>query len=130
MSKPKTMMIDDVKYIREDAVNTVPKPEGSYVIVRCRNAGVHSGYLKHRKDGVVRLENSRRLWLWWSKFSLSGLAMCGVLESNKSEVRFACVLPWIDLTELDVCEIIPCTIEAKASIESIPEHKNDQFEDE
>ena len=50
MSKPKTMMIDDVKYIREDAVNQVPNPEGDYVIVRCRNAGVHAGYLKSRKE--------------------------------------------------------------------------------
>jgi len=125
MSKPKTMMIDDVKYIREDAVNEVPQPEGKYVIVRCRNAGVHSGYLKERKNGVVKLENSRRLWWWWSKFSLSGLATCGVLESKKSEVKFTCVLPWIDLTESDVCEVIPCTKEARESIESIPEHKND-----
>ena len=88
MGKPKTMMIDDVKYIREDAVNEVPQPEGDYVIVRCRNAGVHAGYLKMRGEGIVRLENSRRLWRWWSKFTLSGLATCGVLESKKSEVKF------------------------------------------
>ena len=126
MSKPKTMMIDDVKYIREDAVKAeVPQPEGKYVIVRCRNAGVHAGYLKSRKNGVVTLENSRRLCRWWSKFSLSGLATCGVLQSRKSEVKFACVLPLIDLTESDVCEVIYCTTEARESIEAITEHKND-----
>jgi len=125
MSKPKTMMIDDVKYIREDAVNTVPQPEGNYVIVRCRNAGVHAGYLDSRDNGVVRLLNSRRLWRWWSKFTLSGLATCGVLESKKNEVRFACVLAKIDLTESDVCEVIYCTKEAKESIEAIEEHTND-----
>ena len=125
MSKPKTMMIDDVKCIREDAVNQVPTPEGDYVIVRCRNAGVHAGYLKSRKDGVIQLENSRRLWRWWSKFTLSGLATCGVLESKKSEVRFACVLAKIDLTESDVCEVIYCTKEARESIEAIPEFIND-----
>ena len=125
MSKPKTMIIDDVKYIREDAVNQVPQPEGNYVIVRCRNAGVHSGYLKSRENGVIQLENSRRLWRWWSKFTLSGLATCGVLESKKSKVKFACVVPKIDLTELDVCEVIYCTKEARESIESIPEHINE-----
>ena len=125
MSKPETLMIDDVKYIREDAVNTVPPPAGDYVIVRCRNAGVHAGYLKSRKGGVLRLENSRRLWRWWSKFTLSGLANCGVLESKKSEVRFSCVVAKIDLTDSDVCEVLYCTEEAKDSIESIPEHKND-----
>ena len=125
MSKPETLMIDDVKYIREDAVNTVPQPTGDYVIVRCRNAGVHAGYLKSRKGGIVRLENSRRLWRWWSKFTLSGLANCGVLESKSSEVRFSCVVAKIDLTDSDVCEVLYCTEEAKDSIESIPEHKND-----
>lgn len=125
MSKPETMMIDDVKYVREDSVKNTPQPEGDYVIVRCRNAGVHAGYLKSRKDGVVQLENSRRLWRWWSKFTLSGLAMCGVLESKISEVRFSCVLPKIDLTESDVCEVIYCSKEARLSIESIKDHEND-----
>jgi hypothetical protein len=125
MSKPKTMMIDDVKYIREDAANQVPTPEGDYVIVRCRNAGVHAGYLKSRKNGVMQLENSRRLWRWWSKFTLSGLATCGVLESKKSEVKFACVLAKIDLTESDVCEVIYCTKEARESIEAITEYINE-----
>lgn len=124
MSKPETMMIDNVKYIREDSVNTIPQPEGDYVIVRCRNAGVHAGYLKSRKDGVVQLENSRRLWRWWSKFTLSGLATCGVLDSKRSEVRFACVLPKLDLTESDVCEVIYCTKEARENIEQIPEYIN------
>ena len=125
MCKPKTMMIDDVKYIREDAVQQVPAPEGDYVIVRCRNAGVHAGYLDNRNSDILTLKDSRRLWRWWSKFSLSGLAMCGVLESKKSEVRFACVVPKIDLTSSDVCEVLYCTKDARLSIESIPEHIND-----
>lgn len=125
MSKPETIMIDNVKYVRENSFQSIPVPEGDYVIVRCRNAGVHSGYLKSRKDGVIQLINSRRLWRWWSKFTLSGLATCGVLESKVSEVRFSCVLPKIDLTESDVCEVIYCTKEARESIESIKEHANE-----
>lgn len=125
MSKPETITIDDVKYVRADAVVEVPTPEGDYVIVRCRNAGVHAGYLESRKDGVLRLKNSRRLWRWWSKFTLSGLAIYGVLESKKSEVRFACVLPKLDLTESDVCEVIYCTEEARKSIEGIKDYEND-----
>lgn len=124
MSKPETMMIDNVKYIREDSVSVAPQPEGEYVIVRCRNAGVHAGYLKSRGNGVIQLENSRRLWRWWSKFTLSGLATCGVLKGKESEVRFACVLAKMDLTESDVCEVIYCTKEARESIQSIAEHTN------
>lgn len=123
--KQEKVMIGGVRYVPASQVKEIPQPEGDYVIVRCKNAGVHAGYLKSRKDGVLTLENSRRLWFWWSKFSLSGLAMCGVLESKKSEVKFACVLPLIDLIESDVCEVIYCTTEARESIEAIPEHKND-----
>ena len=123
--KIETISINGQDYVKADSIAKVPQPEGDYVIVRCRNAGVHAGYLKSRKDGVVRLENSRRLWRWWSKFTLSGLAMCGVLESKISEVRFSCVLPKIDLTETDVCEVIYCSKEARLSIESIKDHENE-----
>ena len=123
--KIESISLNGQDYVLKDSVKRIPQPEGDYVIVRCRNAGVHAGYLKSRKNGVVQLENSRRLWRWWSKFTLSGLATCGVLESKISEVRFACVLAKIDLTELDVCEVIYCTEAARLSIESIKEHVNE-----
>lgn len=119
-----TLTVNGAEYIRADSVHQSPKVEGTYVIVRCRNAGVHAGYLAKREGGIVQLTDSRRLWRWWSKFTLSGLAMCGVLEGRESECRFACVLPLLDLTESDVCEVIYCTEEARKSIQSIPEHTN------
>jgi hypothetical protein len=51
--------------------------------------------------------------------------MKGVLQGKEDTCRFACVLPRIDLTESDVCEIIYCTAEARKSIESIPEWSNE-----
>ena len=114
--------IDDVEYVRADSA---PKPEGAYVIVRCHNAGVHAGYLSGRGNGIVKLNYSRRLWRWWSKFTLSGLATEGVLKGKESECRFACELPEIDLTESDVCEVIYCTKKARESIQSIKEHSNE-----
>ena len=123
--KPETMMIDDVKYIREDAVKQIPQIEGDYVIVRCRNAGVHAGILAKRDSDILTLKNSRRLWRWWSKFTLSGLAMSGVLKGKESECRFSCVTPQIDLTCSDVAEVIYCTDEARKSIEAIDEHTNE-----
>jgi len=119
------VFISGVEYVPKSELAQAPEIQGDYVIVRCRNAGVHAGYLKSRKNGVVRLVNSRRLWRWWSKFTLSGLATCGVLESKISEVRFACTLPKIDLTESDVCEVIYCTEEAMSSIQSIKDHDNE-----
>jgi len=91
----------------------------NYCIVRCKNAGVHAGYVESRKDGVIVLCDSRRLWRWWSDFSLSELAMTGVKKGKESECKFACALPMLILTESDVCESIPCSSIAKLSIEGI-----------
>ena len=126
MSKPDVIKIDETEYVRKDSIAQVPELcDDNYVIVRCQNAGVHAGTLVHRGDGVVVLENSRRLWRWWSKFTLSGLAMEGPLKSKLDEQRYACVLPRIELTESDVCEVIPCTDKARDAIRAVPEHANE-----
>ena len=124
MTKPEKICIDDIVYMREDSMK-LPDVDGDFVIVRCRNAGVHAGTLVHRKDGVLRLANSRRLWQWWSKFTLSGLAMEGPLQTKMDSQKYACVLPIIDLTESDVCEVIPCTALARASIMAVKEHSDE-----
>lgn len=121
----KKIVIDGVVYIPETET-TKENTEGlKYCIVRCRNAGVHAGYVKSREGGVLTLVDSRRLWRWWSKFTLSGLAMTGVLKGKEEECRFACILPELQLTESDVCEVIPCTEKAFVSITSIREYSNE-----
>lgn len=37
---------------------------GKYVIVRCRDAGVHTGYLESYNGREAVLTDSRRLWYW------------------------------------------------------------------
>lgn len=123
--KIETISINGVEYVEASSVKAVPEVSEDYVIVRCRNAGVHAGYLNSRTKDVLTLRCSRRLWRWWSKFTLSGLAMCGVLKGKEDECRFACVLPVIELTCSDVAEVIYCTDEARLSIESIKEHTNE-----
>ena len=118
-----TIIINGVEYVRKDLVT--PEVSGDFVIVRCKNAGVHAGTLVERNEHTVELANSRRLWRWWSKFTLSGLAMNGVLAGKEGECRFACVLPNLQLTCADVCEVIPCTEKAQESIMAIPEHTNE-----
>ena len=75
-----------------------------YVIVRCRNAGVHAGELVARKGTEVRLANSRRLWYWDGAASLSEIAVYGA--SKPQNCKFCVVLPTVDV--LDACEIIVC----------------------
>ena len=90
-----------------------------YVIVRCKDAGVHSGYLISRKGREVKLAKARRLWRWWSNFTLSELAVSGIKVGKGSECRFSCEVDEIEL--LDACEIITC---APSAMDNIREIKN------
>lgn len=78
---------------------------GSRSLVRCRNAGVHVGTVESRGDGVLVLLNANRIWRWRGAHDLSEIAMKGV---NRDEyTRISCAVPRIELTDSDVCEVIP-----------------------
>ena len=95
------------------------KSKPVFAIVRCRNAGVHAGEVVSRKGGIVTLRNSRRLWKWISQATLSELSQSGPLRP--AENRYGCVVPSMDLTESDVCEVITCSQVAKKAILAVPE---------
>jgi hypothetical protein len=122
---------DDVNEITINGVTYVPKGDEvttrgmKYCIVRCKNAGVHAGFVRERNEFTLTLVDSRRLYRYWSKFTLSGLATAGVLEGKEGSCMFACVVPVIELTCSDVCEVIPCSEKAFKSIKNIPEHTNE-----
>ena len=85
---------------------------GKYVIVRCRDAGVHAGVLVSAAGRSCSLKESRRLWYWKPANGaafLSGVAVEGLHEDSKVGAPVD-----IDLTEN--CEIIACTPHAEASI--------------
>lgn len=88
---------------------------GKYVIVRCKDAGVHTGVLEGNEGREAVLTNSRRLWYWkpaGGKF-LSGVAQFGLSpESKVGEAVYR-----IHLTE--TCEITQCTEKAAQSIKEI-----------
>ena len=121
-NKPETMMIDDVKYIREDAANNVaPKVDGmKYCVVRTYSAGVHIGYVKEfgvKHPQHIELVNSRRLYYWSGACSLSQVAMDGVNDSSK----IAIAIPSIELT--DVIEVISCSEKAAEFFKGAKEWK-------
>ena len=76
MRKPETMMIDDVKYVREDSINpsqNVPVAVkecdsiasamiGKFVIVRSSVEGVNAGTVLAADETGVQLGNCRRLY--------------------------------------------------------------------
>ncbi len=89
---------------------------GKYVIVRCRDAGVHAGVLKTHEGRECLLDEARRLWRWRVPIGapdyLSGVATHGL--DNESKVGEPIT---VHLTEN--CEIIACTPMAEASIREI-----------
>lgn len=116
------VLINGVKYyaasnfkIKEiDSVNTYLI--GKYVVVRCRDAGVHAGILVEYKDRTVVLKESKRLWYWKAAKNsfLSGVAKYGITEESKTGDEINLII----LTES--CEIIECTEIAEKLIRSAP----------
>ena len=89
---------------------------GKYVIVRCKDAGVHAGILEANSDREAVLTDSRRLWYWKPNLGmkfLSGVAVSGLDESSKIGEP----LTRIHLTE--ACEIIQVSGAAEKSIRTI-----------
>lgn len=91
---------------------------GKYVIVRCRDAGVHAGVLESTNGRECVLNEARRLWYWKPANGaafLSGVASEGLDDSSKvgAPIRVA-------LTEN--CEIIECTEAAATSIRTQESH--------
>lgn len=85
---------------------------GKYVIVRCRDAGVHAGILKSRQDRACELSESRRLWYWKPANGaafLSGVAAEGLDAASKVGAA-------VDILLTENCEIIACTEKAAQSI--------------
>jgi hypothetical protein len=92
---------------------------GKYVIVRCRDAGVHAGVLEAHQGRECILAEARRLWRWRAEgggVSLSEVAVYGIAEDSKITVP----VPRIHLTEN--CEIILTSAEAEASIRGAKNH--------
>lgn len=113
MSKPETIKIDEVEYVRKDSIKSVSFTD--YVIVRTHSAGVFFGHLKSRNGQEVVLQDARRIWYWSGAASLSQLAIDGTSRPN--ECKFPEAVP--EITLLQAIEIIPCTEKAIRSINGV-----------
>lgn len=86
---------------------------GKYVIVRCRDAGVHCGVLESTNGRECVLTESRRIWYWKVAGSgdfLNAIALDGVHKDSK----LSAPVTRIHLTEN--CEILECSDNAQAVI--------------
>ena len=85
MSKPNTLKIDDVEYVRKDSIPT--QELGDEVIVRTFSAGVHIGNLIFENGTRVELANARRLWKWVGCFTLNELQLLALIAKKVVFVR-------------------------------------------
>ena len=117
MGTPETLMIDNVKYVREDSISEeAPTFNGmKYCIVRTYSAGVFAGFIESRTGQEVVLRNVRRIWYWDGAASLSQLANEGVKKPENC--KFAQVVDRIEV--LQAVEILDCTNKAKNIIEKV-----------
>lgn len=93
---------------------------GRYVVVRCRDAGVHAGVLVSRHDRACELSAARRLWYWKPANKaafLSGVASEG-LDHKASKVGAP-----VDTVLTENCEILACTEQAAKSITEAPNYE-------
>ena len=113
-----SITLNGVEYVRADLA---PKRANlsEFFIFRCRDAGVHFGRKDDNNEGnFVVIRDSRRLWKWVSKSTLSELSQEGPLKI--SENKYGTTLPMLMLRASDICEIIPVTETAAAKILAVP----------
>lgn len=88
---------------------------GKKVIVRGSHSGVFFGTLEREDGQRVEMRNVRNIWYWSGAATLLQLAAEGV--KRPEQCKFS--RPVNFLVILDAVEIIPCTNEADANIESV-----------
>lgn len=117
MSKPETIKIDDVEYVRKDSViQQAAKVDGmKYCIVRTYSAGVFAGYLESLNGQVAVVRQARRIFYWDGAASLSQMAVDGV--SKPQNCKFPCEVDRVEL--LQAIEILDCTEKARLSIKGV-----------
>ena len=87
-----------------------------HVLIRSGQAGAFAGRLVRREGDEVELADARRIWYWDGAATLSELAVRGT--KKPASCKFPA--PVASVTVLGVCEVIPMTDEAVASIASVP----------
>jgi len=96
------------------------KKKPKYVIVRCRDAGVHAGeYVSHSGREVV-LNNARRIWYWRGANCLNEIASCGCKKPKDCKIS----TPVSRITLMEACEIIECLPQGEKFLREVVEWKS------
>ena len=77
MSKPETMMIDDVRYVREDSITTRNEVQGDLFIVVLQRGWVAVGNRSIADNGDYKLTNCAHIRVWGTTKGLGEIAEGG-----------------------------------------------------
>ena len=119
--KPETIKIDEVEYVRKDAIKqkaeTVDGMERC--IVRSYGAGVFIGYVAEQKSEVnginIILKQAKRIHYWDGACSLTQLALEGTKSPQNCRITDAVDSQFV----ANIIEIIPVTKQASKNIDEV-----------
>ena len=94
--------------------------EQEYVIARCKDAGVHAGYLVSTNEHHTVLRDVRRIWHWTGAASLSEIAVYGLNPAKSAASKIGAVEISKRLRDSDICELTVCHDAGRTSIEGMP----------
>lgn len=122
MSKPATITIDDIKYVRADSVESKPLTHDGmdYCIVRSRDQGVMCGFVESIEGRQVKLHQARQIWKYDSTFVLVDVAEHGMRNPDKAMLSVAASQPVI---MLEACGVLTCTEKAAEQLQAIKAQK-------
>lgn len=126
MENKEEVIINGTIYVPKGSdVRTIAKPNKKglqYCVIRTYSAGVWAGWIDTKcKDTAQEVYCARRLWRFWSEFTLSALAVEGMKEGKEKENKYAMLVEKVILTQ--IIEIIPCTEKAMNQIINHPNYK-------
>jgi hypothetical protein len=126
MTAKNEIIVNGIKYLPENELKATEAAKSvkglTYCIIRTYSAGVWAGWVDLKNYGEkMFITDARRLWRWWSEFTLSALATTGIKDGKESENKYAMPVEKVYLT--GIIEIIPCTEIAKQQIVAQPNYK-------
>ena len=84
MSKPDTITIDDVKYVRQDSISLISPELGPKRIVIADRGWIFVGNCEDHDDGTVTIRNARNIRRWGTTNGL-GQLINGPLADTKHD---------------------------------------------
>ena len=122
MSKPETIKIDEIEYVRKDSVSSEPlNLDGmDYCIIRSRDQGVMCGYVESINGRTVKVHKARQIWRYDSTFVLPDIAEHGMRDASKAMLSAAMSQP---MYFLEACGVLTCTIKSAKELISIKAQK-------